>query len=101
MIVVPCGRVGYDDRMPSRIVHRIERELGMAGLVDALASKLSASDLRSMLMESYRARSGAVTEAAILAHAHPDPPLAPTTVKRRGLMAFDSLAFPAASEIPP
>ena len=84
--------------MPSRITHRIERELGMAGLVDALASKLSASDLRSILMEVYRARAAGVKEADIRANAARDPLMAPSTVSARDLMAFDSVAFQAASE---
>lgn len=84
--------------MPSRIAHRIERELGMAGLVDALANKLSASDLRSILMEVYRARAAEVEIAGIRAHADRDPLMAPSTVSARDLMAFDSVAFQAASE---
>jgi hypothetical protein len=91
-------RVGYDDRMPSRIAHRIERELGMAGLVDALATKLSASDLRSILMEVYRDRAAEVKESGIRAHAARDPLMAPSTVSARDLMTFDSVAFRAAAE---
>jgi hypothetical protein len=92
------GRVGYDDRMPSTIAHRIEREIGMSGLVDALASKLSASDLRSILMEVYRLRAAGVKAAGIGAHAARDPLMAPSTVSARNLMIFDSAAFQAASE---
>jgi hypothetical protein len=84
--------------MPSRIAHRIERELGMAGLVDALATRLSASDLRSILMEVYRARAAEVEIAGIRAHADRDPLMSPSTVNARDLMAFDSVAFQAASE---
>jgi hypothetical protein len=93
-----CGRIGYDDRMPSKIAHRIERELSMAGLVDALASKLSASDLRSIPMEVYRDRSARVKEAEIRAQAARDNLMAPSAVSARDLMAFDSVAFQAASE---
>jgi hypothetical protein len=84
--------------MPSGIAHRIERELGFTGLVDALAGKLPASDLRSLLMEVYRTRAAGVREAAIRAHAARDPLMAPSTVSARDLMAFDSVAFQAASE---
>jgi hypothetical protein len=38
--------------MPSRITRRIERELELTGMLEALATKLPASDLRSLLMES-------------------------------------------------
>ena len=84
--------------MPPEIVRRIERELGLTGLVDALASKLSASDLRSLLMEVYRTRAAGVKVAAIRAQAAKDPLMAPSTVSARDLMAFDSMAFQAASE---
>ncbi|MGA3239839.1 MAG: hypothetical protein ABSG03_26490, partial [Bryobacteraceae bacterium] len=84
--------------MPSTIAHRIEREIGMSGLVDALASKLSASDLRSILMEVYRLRAAGVKAAGIGAHAARDPLMAPSTVSARNLMIFDSAAFQAASE---
>jgi hypothetical protein len=83
--------------MPSRIAHRIERELGMVGLVDALASKLSASDLRSILMEVYLERAAGLKAAGIWAHAARDPLMAPSTVSARDLMVFDSVAFQAAS----
>ncbi|MCU1237191.1 MAG: hypothetical protein JWP63_5158 [Candidatus Solibacter sp.] len=84
--------------MLSTIGDRIERELGMAGLVNALASKLPASDLRSMLMEVYRMRAAEVKEATIRAQFNRDPLMAPSTVSARELMAFDSVAFRAAAE---
>ncbi|HLJ51693.1 MAG TPA: hypothetical protein VKU01_37060 [Bryobacteraceae bacterium] len=84
--------------MQSTIARRIERELGMAGLVDALASKLSASDLRSILMEVFRDRSAGVKEAEIRAQALRDPLMAPSAVSARDLIAFDSVAFQVASE---
>jgi hypothetical protein len=84
--------------MPSEIIRRIERELGVAGIGDALASKLSASDLRSLLMEVYRTRAAGVKVASIREQAARDPLVAPSTASARELMAFDSLAFQAASE---
>lgn len=84
--------------MPSEIVRRIERELGLTGLTDALATKLSASDLRSLLMEVYRDRAAAVKVAALRAQVARDPLMAPSTASARDLMAFDSIAFQAASE---
>lgn len=97
----PPGRIGYDGRMSSRITDRIERELGIGGLVEALASKLPASDLRSLLMEVYRDRAAAVKEADIREHAARDPLMAPSTVSARDLIAFDSVAFQSASEFAP
>jgi hypothetical protein len=84
--------------MPSGVIRRIERELGLTGLVDALGNKLPASDLQSLLMEVYRVRAAGGKEAGILAHAARAPLMAPSTVSARDLMAFDSVAFQAASE---
>src|SRR5262249_6979303 len=94
----PPGRIGYDGRMSSRITDRIERQLGIGGLVEALASKLPASDLRSLLMAVYRDRAAAVKEADIREHAARDPLMAPSTVSARDLITFDSAAFQAASD---
>jgi hypothetical protein len=84
--------------MPSGIARRIQRELGITGLLNALAKKLPASDLRSLLLETYRMRADAVKPSAILAQATRDPLLAASAVSARVLMAFDRLAFEAASE---
>jgi len=86
--------------MPSVITSRIERELGLTGLVDAL-TRLPASDFRSLLMDVCRTRATGVTEAAIAAHAARDPLMAPSTTSARDLMAFDSVAFQAAPEFVP
>ena len=70
----------------------------MPGLVNALASKMPASDLRSLLMEVCRTRAAGLQRTRIWAHAARDPLMAPSTVSARDLMAFDSAAFEAASE---
>src|SRR5262249_17042130 len=94
------GRSGYSDRMQSAFTSRIERELGLTGLVDALTT-LPASDLRSLLMDVYRTRATGVTEATIAAHAARDPLMTPSTASARDLMAFDSIAFQPAPEFIP
>jgi hypothetical protein len=38
----------------SRITERIERELALPGLCDALAERLDGSDLQSLLLEVFR-----------------------------------------------
>ena len=87
--------------MPSPIGSRIERHLEMPGLVDALSSRLPASDLRSLLMEIYAARAAAVTEADILRNTARDPLFAPSAVSAATLTALDGAAFQAASEFTP
>jgi hypothetical protein len=59
--------------MPSGIVRRIERELGITGLLNALAKKLPASDLQSLLLETYRMRVDAAKPSTILAQNHTGP----------------------------
>jgi len=48
-------------------------------IIDAVASKRPASDLRSLLMEVYRDRAAAVKEADIREHAARDRLMAPST----------------------
>jgi hypothetical protein len=40
----------------SKIIARIEREIGIPGLVAALAERLTPTDLQSVLLEVYRQR---------------------------------------------
>lgn len=84
--------------MPSRITRRIESDLGMPGLLKALAEELPFSDLRSLVMEVYRDRALKVRESEILKQAGGDPLLAPSTVGAREFLAFDTAAYHAAQE---
>ncbi|MGJ5817979.1 hypothetical protein [Paludibaculum fermentans] len=84
--------------MPSKIVQRIERELGMADLVEALSTKLPASDLRSLLLEVYQVRSRAAQESAALAQAERDALVKPSSVSSRDFAAFDLAAFETAED---
>jgi hypothetical protein len=61
-------------------------------------SKLPASDLRSLLMQVYRARGTRVRETAIWTRAARDPLMASSTVSARDLIGFDSVAFRAAAD---
>ena len=84
--------------MPSRIVRRIEAELGMAGLHEALAWKLPPSDLLSLLLDVYRTRAAELKGPELLAQAERNPLLTPSTVSARRLLQFDRAAFDAAGE---
>jgi hypothetical protein len=79
--------------MSSGIARRIERELSLPGLFEGLANRLAASDLRSLLVETFRDRAGAVKPSSVVAQ---NPLLAPSTVSARVLLAFDVAAFQAA-----
>lgn len=84
--------------MPSKIAQRIERELGVTGLVDALAHRLPASDLRSLLMEVYRTRTEGVKESGLREQFARDPLMAPSAAGARELLALDAIAFQAAAD---
>jgi hypothetical protein len=83
--------------MTPLIARRIERELGITGLLDSLA-KLPPSELRSVLMEVYRMRADGVSEPALLTQAARDTLIPPSEVSAREFVAFDRVAFEAASE---
>ncbi len=84
--------------MPSNITRRIERELGIAGLLDALSVKLSASDLQSLMIDVFRTRSERLTEAFLRVRSDRDALFTPSSVNARDFLAFDAAAFRAASE---
>src|SRR5689334_4628817 len=84
--------------MSSTIANRIERESGLAGLVECLSSRLPPSDLRSLLMEVYRVRAEGVTEAGIRAQADRDALMAPSAVDARLFLSFDTVLFQAAAD---
>jgi hypothetical protein len=69
----------------------------MPGLLDRLA-RLPASDLRSLSLEVYRTRADAVKLSVALAQARRAPLVAPSSVGAQVAIAFDSVAFGAASE---
>ena len=74
--------------MTKKIVERIERELGMPGLLAAL-TQLPASDLQSLLLEVMRSRApGPLTGDS--------PLLAPSSVEARELHRFERAAFESA-----
>ncbi len=52
--------------MPQEIVERIERELGIPGLAEMLATQLAPTDLQSLLLEVARRRAAATMPADIL-----------------------------------
>jgi len=81
--------------MPSRIVQRILSETGDPRLFSILAEDLRLSDLQSLLIEVYQARSAALAEKDLLERASREL-MAPSKVDARLLHAFDAAAFEAA-----
>jgi hypothetical protein len=83
--------------MQTRITRRIEAECGVPDLLEALAERISASDLKSLLLAAYRRRVSALDAPGVLAREARNPLLAVSAVDLRVLNEFDRLAFGAAS----
>ena len=88
----------YPAFMPSAITRRIERDLQLPGMANALSTRLSPSDLRSLLLDVFEVRAEAVTPSAVVAQSHRDNLTAPSSVSARDFLAFDRAAFDAAAE---
>src|SRR5262245_13474250 len=84
--------------MPSRITERIERELSLPGLCDALAERLDGSDLQSLLLEVFRRRAERKQDRALLAEHRANRFAAPGRTSPLELLEWDRLAF---ANLPP
>jgi hypothetical protein len=86
------------ERIVSKILDRIERAAGVAGLPTILAEKLSATDLQSLMLEVYRRRSRQRRPSAILSDYRQNRFVRPAAVSPLDLMEWEQLAF---SLLPP
>lgn len=82
----------------NKIVKRIEREMGVPGLLSLLAERLAPTDLQSLLLEVYRLRSGRLQPGDILARYEADRFVRPSPVSPGRLLAWEQIAF---SLLPP
>lgn len=82
----------------NKIVERIERELGMPGLVSLLAQQITPTDLQSLLLEVYRLRSSHQRPADVLTSYEADRFVRPASISPRRLLEWDQVAF---SALPP
>jgi hypothetical protein len=77
----------------NKIVQRIERELGVPGLVALLAEKLTPTDFQSLLLEVYRLRSSHQQPSDILSNYESDRFVRPSSVLPSRLLAWEQIAF--------
>lgn len=77
----------------SKIIERIEREIGIPGLASALAERLSPTDLQSLLMEVYRQRVGRRQPAQLLGQYERDRFTRPAALSPLTLLEWDRTAF--------
>jgi hypothetical protein len=77
----------------SEIVERIERDLGLAGLVSLLAERAAPTDLQSILLEVYRLRASQRQPAALLADYETNRFVRPSAVRPARLLQWEQIAF--------
>lgn len=79
--------------MDEGLLHRIEREAGVPGLVEVLAHRLTATDLQSLLLAVYRRRAGRITPAQVIAQHGRNRSVLASPLDPALLVAFDQMAF--------
>jgi hypothetical protein len=77
----------------NKIVERIQRQVGDEGLVEKLASRLSATDLQSLLIEVYHRRAEALTPRNLVEQYGRDLFVQPSAASPVALLDFDRLAY--------
>ncbi|MBN1966303.1 MAG: hypothetical protein JW910_16765 [Anaerolineae bacterium] len=77
----------------SKIIKRIERAAGVAGLASLLAERLAPTDMQSLLLEVFRLRAGQRTPAAVLAHYENNRFVQPASISPRLLNEWERAAF--------
>jgi len=76
-----------------KIVERIEREVGVPGLVSILAERLTPTDLQSILLEVYRLRSGQLHSSTVLSNYQVNRFVRPSTVPPTQLLKWEQVAL--------
>jgi hypothetical protein len=84
--------------MTTRIIERIERELGLPGLAARLAGELEPTDLQSLMLEVYRLRAARTEPAAVLAAYESNRFVKASAVSPLRLLEWDRTAF---AQLPP
>lgn len=79
--------------MNEPLLERIQREAGIADLIDVLVERLAPTDLQSLLLEVYRRRATSVLPAQLLERYERDRFVRPSTVAPDVLADFDRLVW--------
>jgi hypothetical protein len=75
------------------IIERILRETGIPDLVDALAERLSPTDLQSLLLAVYERRAEAITPSQLLERYEQDRFVRPSAIAPQALADFDQFMW--------
>src|SRR6266849_9866967 len=84
--------------MASKIIERVSAETGIPRLFPALADEIALSDLQSLLMHAYRARTANFGESDLRRGAERSSLVASSQVDARLLNQFDRTAYEVAHE---
>lgn len=79
----------------SKIIERIERDLGVAGLAEMLAERISLADLQSLLLEVYRQQAAQRTPARVLADHETNRFTRPSNLSPQVMLTWEQTAFSA------
>ena len=77
----------------NKIVERIERDIGVPGLVALLSERMTPTDLQSLLLEVYRQRAHRQQPSAVLADYETNRFVRPSTVSPLTLLEWEGIAF--------
>jgi hypothetical protein len=75
------------------LIERIERQVGVDGLLELLAERLAPTDLQSLLLATYRRRAAAVGANRLLQRYREDRFAGPAAVDPRSMAELDLLIF--------
>jgi CoA-transferase family III len=75
------------------LTERIERQVGVDGLLEVLAERLPPTDLQSLLLAAYRRRAAAVDPSRLLERYRADRFVAPAGVDPRSMAALEVSIF--------
>ena len=81
--------------MKDEILARVERELGVPGLAEKLATEIQQADLHSLLLEVFRRRAAGRTPADLVADWARNRFVRPSSADPQALARFDVAAFAA------
>ena len=81
-----------------KLIHRIEREVGVPNLAEILATRIAPTDLQSLLLEVLRRRAIRLTPSAVLSNYEANRFVRPSPISPIRFLEWEQIAF---SSLPP
>lgn len=76
-----------------KLIHRIEREAGVPNLTEILATRVTPTDLQSILLEVLRRRAAGVTPSAVLSNYEANRFVRPSPISPTRFLEWEQIAF--------